>query len=613
MTVRPRWSRELPGLVVVLLAGILYASLVPKVVLGGDNGEFALLAQVDGIAHPPGYPLYTGLLRLLSWIPAATPVQSAGYATALMATLQLLVQYAAARLWAVPPWAAALALGLYAGSSLSLHHYSHAEVFALNGLLVALILGLAAPRPWLRPALRLPSLSLVFGLGLSHHHSVVLVGPLVVFGALIALRSSRGCCGRVVVVSALAFACGCLPQLLLVIWSRSPDAYLYSPGPVESWGDFWHLFFRRDYGTFNLAAQAPGQPSDLLLRMGLLLRSLVEAWNVLLFVAVAAFVQRLRQGSSDSRWAWAMLLASLLLAGPLFQLRANIDLSGSIASWEVVERFYLLPMQLLLIPVAAGMQLGFAWVFRFLPHSQHWLQGAKRLSLHMVAAVVVAAGLITHAAVNVRATAIRRSASLEDYLSGLLHTLPPEAIVLASGDDELYAGSYLQRVAGIRPDVTLLNPAMLAKPWFARRLAERLPGCRWPPLPLAQFLELLVDQCRQPVFVSDTVMAVPSLQSLLQRRVSMQYGTLRRLVARGERTVPPAQLLLLNKQLFSRAVKAKRPLSLAHGWASLPALRYRFAWLRLAAELQGAGRLDLAREARALAEHYGACLHSDCP
>jgi hypothetical protein len=587
--------------------------LVPKVVLGGDNGEFALLAQVDGIAHPPGYPLYTGLLRLLSWIPAATAVQSAGYATALMAALQLLVQYAAARLWAVPAWAAALALGVYACSSLALQHYSHAEVFALNGLLVALILGLAAPRPWLAPALRLPSLSLVFGLGLSHHHSVVLVGPLVVFGALIALRSSRGCCGRVVVVSALAFACGCLPQLLLVIWSRSPDAYLYSPGPVESWGDFWHLFFRRDYGTFNLAAQAPGQTSDLWLRMGLLLRSLVEAWNVLLLVAVVAFVQRLRQGSALVRWSWAMLLASLLLAGPLFQLRANIELSGSVASWEVAERFYLLPLQLLLIPVATGLQLGSAWVLGALPRIQQWLHGITRWPLQVFAGVLVAAGLITQAAVNVRATAIRRSGSVEDHLRGLLHTLPTGAIVLASSDDELYAGSYLQCVTGIRPDVTLLNPAMLAKPWFARRLAGRLPGCRWPPLALEQFLELLVDQCPQPVFVSDTVMAVPAVQALLQRRASIQTGSLRRLVKPGEAAVAPAQLLALNKQLFSRAVKAKRPLSLAHGWASLPALHYRFAWLRLAADLQAAGRPDLAREARALAERYGACLHGDCP
>jgi hypothetical protein len=44
-------------------------------VLPADSGEFQLAGAVLGIAHPPGYPLYTMLARLFTLI----PVGSAAY------------------------------------------------------------------------------------------------------------------------------------------------------------------------------------------------------------------------------------------------------------------------------------------------------------------------------------------------------------------------------------------------------------------------------------------------------------------------------------------------------------------------------------------------------
>lgn len=616
MTLRLRCLHEAPGWVVVLLAAILYAWLVPQAVLGGDNGEFALLAHVDGIAHAPGYPLYVALLRLLRWWPAGSAAQAAGQATVLMASAQLLVTYAAGRLWGVPAWASGLALSLYAGSSLCIQHFTHAEVFALNGLIVALILCLVAPQPWLRPWFRLPLLSLVCGLGLAHHHSFVLVMPLIVFGVLQSVRSQQQARVPLLTVSLLAFAVGFLPNLLLLVWSQSPKSYLYSPGGINGWYGFWHHFLRRDYGSFNLAASDPLSRVDVVAHFNLLLRALVEGWNALIVMAVLAFAARLRRLGSVDWWAWLALFCSVLLAGPIFLLRANIDPAAGIANWEVLERFYLLPLQLLLIPVGEGLRLCGLWIRAAGP----WRSGPsgamtrwQRGLVEPLLAPLLAVSLLgLQAASAVRSTEVRRAPVVETYLRGLLDGLPADAVVLARGDEELYGGSYLQHVEGVRPDVVLLDPTFLAKPWFVQRLARRLPGCRWSATTQEQLFIDLLESCRRPLLVSDTVAGLPSVQALMAHRASVQDGSLRRILRREDPVPAPDQVLQRNHQLFEQLVMPESPLSLAHGWASLPMMRYRFAWQRIADDLRRAGRPDLAREALRWTERFGACVEEPC-
>ena len=47
----------------------LYVSTLAPTILPADSGEFQLVSAVLGIAHPPGYPLYTMLGRLFTLLP----------------------------------------------------------------------------------------------------------------------------------------------------------------------------------------------------------------------------------------------------------------------------------------------------------------------------------------------------------------------------------------------------------------------------------------------------------------------------------------------------------------------------------------------------------------
>src|SRR5258708_1288220 len=77
-------------------------SLAPHLAAYRDAGEMASLLATLGIAHPPGYPLYTILGRWMLWIPLGNPVYRANLFSAVCAALALIVLYRVLRKWIQP-------------------------------------------------------------------------------------------------------------------------------------------------------------------------------------------------------------------------------------------------------------------------------------------------------------------------------------------------------------------------------------------------------------------------------------------------------------------------------------------------------------------------------
>src|SRR5512137_2623825 len=69
---------------------LLYFFTLVSSVLPADNGEFQLVAWKLGIAHPPGYPLYT----IVGWLFSrffASPAFALNLLSAILAALTLVV------------------------------------------------------------------------------------------------------------------------------------------------------------------------------------------------------------------------------------------------------------------------------------------------------------------------------------------------------------------------------------------------------------------------------------------------------------------------------------------------------------------------------------------
>lgn len=612
---RLRWRDEVPGLAVFICTLIVYLALVPPYVMGGDSGEFALLAHAPGIAHPPGYPLYVGILRLLHWLPAATPAQAAGYATALIGSAQTLVLYFACRAWGAPSLAAAVSVGFYAASPLAVRHFTHAEVFALNGLIVAAILCVCAPIHRLNPLQRLSCLALLCGLGCAHHHSFVLLAPLIVYGLLrdmfaLGVNRRAGALALVFVFFLLGFSV----NLLLIPWSRLGGVYLQSWGVIRDWSDFWHHFLRRDYGTFNLAVSSGSRVVPFPVHLQNLFQAIMQGWKFLLPFAAVAFVVRLRGvGIRESRgWAWLSLLLSFLLAGPVFLLRANIEPTVGFPSSEVLQRFYLLPSELLALPVAEGVAIAYRGFRRIASRSSSrqsldwpWLQA-------VLPAVIAIYAFAFNVFLSIRHTSLSRGSYTQDFVVNSLGSLPRNSIAVLGGDDEMFAGSYLQRVEGFRPDVVVVNATFLTRPWYPPRLSKRLPGCRWPEMSVVGFFEHLVQRCDRQLFVSLTEDGSSYVRDLYSRNPNYQYGLFRHVLPPGVKPPSAEAVFAMNERLFASFAMPERRVSLAHGWASSPSLVYAFAWQAIARDMARDGRPDLAAAAALRARQYGFCREGDC-
>ncbi|XP_069712931.1 protein O-mannosyl-transferase TMEM260 isoform X3 [Phaenicophaeus curvirostris] len=124
-------------------AAALYAATLPPALPGGDAGELITAAYELGVAHPPGYPLFTLLAKLATGL---LPVGSPAYRVHLLCSLvgaaaASLLFYTVCRLSGSYA-GGILAAGVFSFSRLTWQWSITAEVFSLNNLFVGLLMAL---------------------------------------------------------------------------------------------------------------------------------------------------------------------------------------------------------------------------------------------------------------------------------------------------------------------------------------------------------------------------------------------------------------------------------------------------------------------------------------
>ena len=83
-------KRAFPVDSIVFVMGLgLYMYTLAPTVLPSNSGEFQFVADILGIAHPPGYPLYTMLGKLFTLIPLGDVAYRVNLMSAFFAALTL--------------------------------------------------------------------------------------------------------------------------------------------------------------------------------------------------------------------------------------------------------------------------------------------------------------------------------------------------------------------------------------------------------------------------------------------------------------------------------------------------------------------------------------------
>lgn len=553
--------------------GALYAFTSARYVLGGDNGEFVAVAFSNGIAHPPGYPLYVLVLGLARLVPASSPAHAAALVTAIFATLSVGALGWAARGWGASRTASLFAAALYAVTPLAWILGTHAEVFTLNVLLAMGIVGLAGPSrgaPFGREDLRAFALALLAGLGLSNHHTIVLLAPI---GLYAFVKSARAAGARAIALGALGLVLGLSPYLTLAARASGDGCNWGAP---HGGGGVLSHFLRRDYGTFSLGI-SDAAPEPLAQILALAKTLVVDLFGAPIFLLVAAVIVLRRRPRPPAFGAWIALVLSFVLAGPLFVARFNLPPHGIVV--HIVERFHLLPLALSALMLARVIDLV--------------IEAVPRRSVASAFAFVFA----LRAVLAYPAVAEHHRPTIDNYVRNVLTLAPPNAIVLHSGDDRVGGFLYARCALHLRPDVDAIAPVLLLTDWYPPQISARLgipivhgvkpPGKDRPVLSSRELLDQLHATGR-PVVATDW------FRSGLEQAVpSYPLGPLIFIPRKPTDIPPPPKLAAMNVDAFDK-MKLEPTLPERDTWGAHRVTDYARPWMVLADAFAASGDAERA-------------------
>ena len=462
---------------------LLYWLSLPRNVVLEDDGLFLMAGATFGIAHPPGYPLYTLIAHLFSHLPFGTPAVLGHLSSAFLGALACAAVHLCARLLGASVLAALAGAWLFAASE---HFWSQAiiaEVYTLNALLFfacfALLLRSAAQperwRWWLGAAA-------AYGLSLANHWPLmVLATPGLLLVALPAATTLRRHPRLLLAMFAVAFAAAALPYLGMVVRSwQAPVASFY--GAIEDWPAFWHYVSRAGYMDVNPVANWGDRLAYLSWFGGELLWQLTLPGCALALLGLVVLMRSGRLAASIG--------GLLALLGNSVVLLLGIEFEFNFLRVAIFRPYSLICYGLAAVYLAVGLRFAAAELARRWPIKRAWPPSLTQ------GALIAAAGLAMSAASVAASWPVNNRADDDfaaAYADMVFDTLPSDAVVIVHGDVETAVLGYYRHVEQRRPDVDLYNTQGLV---FRNRLFSPLAAEQ----EQNKALQRLIAETERPVF-----------------------------------------------------------------------------------------------------------------
>jgi tetratricopeptide (TPR) repeat protein len=423
--------------IVVLLT---YVHNLSRGVYGGDTGDFIAASSVMGVAHPPGYPLYTMLGFLLTRIDIFTPAFMVGLVAAISSALSVLVFYFIS-LKLIKTKFIAFISSLFLAFNLLFWFYAEiAEVFSLNVLLSLVLIYLAMQFSEKKDKRLFFLLSFFTGLSLTNHHTVVLIFPsilLIVFPQIISIVKNL----KDVLISLFYFILGFSIYLYVFIASsfNPPVNWI----PVNSIQSFLRLFLRTDYGTFNAGPFGAATVGERIVGLDTYFRYLLTQFtipSVLLIILGLFFAFRL-----NKKIFFALLIA-FILSGPVFLGYAGFPLINAFFI-GINERFFLLSSVIILLFIPFGL-LGVGKIVNFI------FKKTTYEKLFIGIFIIIPLSLFYY---NFPKTDLSKITTGDDFAYDYLTQLPKNSLFLVGGDTPLLNTWYIHYALDYRKDITIVN------------------------------------------------------------------------------------------------------------------------------------------------------------
>ncbi|CAL8272712.1 unnamed protein product [Merluccius merluccius] len=463
----------LTGVTVAWVAA-LYVPCVQKTLPGGDSGELITTACELGVAHPPGYPVFTLLAHLaMVLLPSLSPAHSVNLMCSLLGALASgALCFTVCKLSGPGP-GALLAGGAFAVSRLSWQWSTVAEVFSLNNLFVGLIFSLTACFQCAKASLRMKVAhwgALCCGLALCNQHTLVLYVVPIALWVLYELDNLGQLNLRVLGTLGVCFTAGFLPYVYLPISSYHNTAR-WSWGDQTTLSGFLTHLLRTEYGTFSLAK------TEGSVTIAAMLWAQLHHWYADFPIVLLVLCGLGLLSPSPNRSVSMLLTAMLLLYSLFFAWRANLDISRPLML-GVVERFWLQSDAVMCVLAGIGLGGRYTGLMSRLGHRWLWRTSGW---------VITVALLAYMASSNYRECDQSQNSVVERFGTQILASVPQRSIILTRGDLPGNSLRYLHYCQGMRPDIRLVDQEMMTYPWYVAKLKSHhrgvhFPGRWWDPI-----------------------------------------------------------------------------------------------------------------------------------
>ena len=460
---------------------VLYVLTLPRSVVLEDDALFLMAGASLGVAHPPGYPLYTFICHLFMQLPFGSPAFLGHLSSAALGALACGAVFVCARLLEASNVPALAAAWLFGASQ---HVWSQAiiaEVYTLNALLFFAIYALALhgvrgpERAWVWPVA-----AAVYGLSLANHWPLMALATPGL--ALAVFPAWRGLARRGPWVLA-GFLSGAVPPYAWMVWRSHREPLLNFYGPIDDLRELWFYVSRSGYSHVDTSPSAGwGDRLQFLQWLG---HEMV--WQVTLpgFMLAALGLWVLLQ-----RRQWLVAGAGLLVfLGNSVALVALLSFDFDFLQVSVFRPYSLVCYGL----VALWLAIGFQFLLDRLPVWFPPVFAGWSWSLPGLALLAGVGMTVVSARAHWQSNDRAGSHFTERYAEAVFEPLPRDAVLFTHGDSDSGAFGYYRFLEDRRADVSLFNTQGLV---FGKRLYDwRLPEER-----KRKILRKFVNETERPIF-----------------------------------------------------------------------------------------------------------------
>lgn len=426
---------------VFIIIFILYLiSMAPTITATGDASEIIVASYVLGVAHPPGYPLITMLGKAFSYLPLSNIAVRINIMSAFFSVLSLLFFYLILVKLTKREAVSVLPVFFLAFIKLFWEYSIVAEVFSLNNFFIYVLIYVLMLWEEKRVKKLLYLFVFLFGLSLSHHHSILFLVPAFLF-FFYKFRTGLKEIKHYAVFLILFFFAGLIPYIYPVIAAHFR--------PLLNWDDpvnltnFIHLVKRADYAAPKVEMNHLFDTQNG--QIWLYMRSLVSQFNVI--GIIIGIIGMFFCFKDYKKYSWFLFWSYLMTS---FVFVSLFGFTTDLVVINVVQRLYLMSFLIFAVYVGIGIASIFKYTFPLL------------IGL-----------LLVFTAVNYKAVNKSDSYLLYDFCGNMIKSYPEKAILIVSGDTLSMGIDYLQMVEKVRNDIIILDQEKMTYSWYITQKKEQ--------------------------------------------------------------------------------------------------------------------------------------------